>query len=88
MLLFACLCLLDCTFTTSVDCSLTYSCRSYRISGVGQSVRAGDIREYIEGYILERGELPAGKHDLGSTEVYNLPVGIVDFDEIARGAKS
>ncbi len=56
----------------------------YGQSRIGWAVKKRHVQDYIENHILAYHELPKGLHDLGSTEMYKLKVGSVDFDEITR----
>jgi len=62
---------------------------------VGQSIEENrvsaewrDKRQHVTGYLTAYYEkhavLPAGRHDMGSTESRNLEIGVIDFDSIRQ----
>lgn len=61
--------------------------RPYNLAtSMGWNARKEHVYHYIWQYILKEGSLPAGTHDLGRTTKYDIPVGLIDFDDVARRA--
>lgn len=52
------------------------------IQGIGYIVRKYYLTKYLNEYYLHHKELPFGSHDLGRTKIYNLIIGVIDFDAL------
>lgn len=63
---------------------------SSRWARIGWSTRKRHIKSYLEAYVLEHRAFPTGCHDLGHTGptgMFDLEVGMIDFDAVARRAE-
>jgi len=47
-------------------------------------MRKSRLEEYLGDYVLEHNEMPTGRHDIDRGQTGGVPVGTVDFDDVAR----